>query len=94
MTKRVRESDQLKESIRAFMEIGRQRNLMVHQDYATFPLEKTLEEIYASYRQALDFVDQLPVFLDELDVAKPAEAPAALAADSASGNVDVRSRTG
>ena len=30
---------------------------MVHLDFATFALEKTLDEIYASYKKALLFVE-------------------------------------
>jgi hypothetical protein len=47
--------------VRAFLEVGSERNKLLHQDYATFPLEKTLEEIYAPYRSALDFVECLPL---------------------------------
>lgn len=59
MTERVRVSDGLKSSIRAFLEIGNERNKLVHQDFASFALEKTLEEIYALYKESLIFVDEL-----------------------------------
>jgi len=40
MKDRVKKSEPLTESIRAFLEVGSERNRLVHQDYATFPLEK------------------------------------------------------
>lgn len=49
--------DNLSSSIQAFMEIGRERNRMVHQDYGSYTLEKTSEEIYQMYRSATKFVE-------------------------------------
>lgn len=57
MGERIRASNDLRASIRAFLEIGNERNKLVHQDFASFSLEKTLEEIYTLYQQALLFVD-------------------------------------
>lgn len=68
MTGRVRQSEELHASVRAFLEVGNERNRLVHQDYATFPLDKTLEEIYGLYRVALQFVHQLPQAFRECDV--------------------------
>jgi RiboL-PSP-HEPN len=50
----------LRKSIEDFMEVGRDRNRLVHQDFATFPLEKTTEEIYEQYKSALGFVKIIP----------------------------------
>jgi hypothetical protein len=63
MNGRVAVRPELKSSIEAFLELGNERNLLVHQNYATFPLEKTLEEIYALYQSALLFVNSLPAAL-------------------------------
>lgn len=49
----------LEESVKAFMEIGRDRNRIVHQDYGTIYVEKTAEEIYSSYKKAVVFVDMV-----------------------------------
>lgn len=57
MNERIKVSDELKSSIRAFLEIGNERNKLVHQDFATFHLEKTLDEIYTLYKKSLLFVD-------------------------------------
>ncbi len=65
MGERTRASEELKNSIRAFLEIGNERNKLVHQDFASFSLEKTLDEIYALYRQSLLFVESLSTHLRE-----------------------------
>lgn len=47
-------------SISAFLEIGRERNRLVHQDYGSFFLEKSAEEIFGLYVSAMVFVDFVP----------------------------------
>lgn len=59
--------EEFAESVKAFMEIGSERNRLVHLDYATFPLEKTLDEIFALYESALAFIDYLPKALRDCD---------------------------
>jgi hypothetical protein len=56
MTAIIGENDALVGNIRAFMEIGRQRNLLVHSDYASHFIDKTPDEIYALYLAANGFV--------------------------------------
>jgi len=56
------------ESIKAFLEIGNERNRLAHQDFATFSLEKTMEEIYALYQKALLFVRQFPLMLRNFEI--------------------------
>ena len=63
MSKQVKASEGMQESIRAFLEVGNERNKLVHQDFATFSMEKTLEEIYSLYKKALTFVEALPLSL-------------------------------
>ncbi|MGW7516902.1 HEPN domain-containing protein [Streptomyces sp. NPDC054796] len=46
-----------------FMELGSLRNQLVHNNYATFPLDKTLEEVYALYLRGDGFVRSLPEVL-------------------------------
>lgn len=67
MVERIKASDDLRASIRAFLEVGNERNKLIHQDFASFPLEKTLEEIYELYRQSLLFVDGLATHLRECE---------------------------
>lgn len=47
-------------AIRAFMEIGRERNRIVHEDFGAAELEKSTAEIHGLYEQALLFVEQIP----------------------------------
>jgi hypothetical protein len=61
MTQRVRQSTDIQEAVKAFLEVGSERNKLVHQDYASFPLEKTLEEIYDLYKKAQTFADLFPM---------------------------------
>lgn len=68
MKSRIREDDDLDDAVRAFLEIGRERNRLVHQDFGAFPLEKTTEEIHALYRRALRFVEAVPGALRAFDV--------------------------
>jgi len=56
MTKRLGESNDLQEGLVAFLTLGELRNQLVHNDYATFTLEKTPNEIYDLYRKAVVFV--------------------------------------
>jgi hypothetical protein len=50
----------LHNAIEAFIELGQDRNRLVHEDFGTFYLEKTAEEIYDLYKIAKPFVDSLP----------------------------------
>jgi hypothetical protein len=59
MINKIKKSDQLQNSIRAFLELGGERNKLVHQNYAVFQLEKTLDEIYQLYQSANEFVETI-----------------------------------
>lgn len=56
----VADDDELASSIRAFLEVGRERNRLVHQDFASLSLEKTSREIYELYLTAMKFVEWFP----------------------------------
>lgn len=56
----LKENDDLGNSIAAFMKIGRARNELVHENIATFAFDKTSEEVYDTYKQALLFVEWFP----------------------------------
>ena len=60
MRQRVREDRDLDDSVKAFLEIGNLRNQMVHEDYADFQLNKTVEEVYSLYSSSARFVDDFP----------------------------------
>jgi len=66
MADEIKSDGNLAESIKAFIELGRERNRLVHQDFGTFSLEKTAEEIFQLYRTALPFVQCIPEKLRSL----------------------------
>lgn len=59
MAARLAADQALAEGVKAFMELGRERNLLVHSDYASHLINKTPEEIYALYQSALVFVNNI-----------------------------------
>lgn len=65
MQRVVNEDPELQKSIRSFLELGNLRNQLVHFDFASFPLEKTMEEIYGLYKNSLHFVENIPKWLRE-----------------------------
>ena len=67
MKARIRGDGDLDDSVRAFLELGRERNRLVHQDFGAVPLEKTTEEIHALYRRATLFVASVPAALRDFD---------------------------
>ena len=65
MKTEVKGDSKLDESIKAFLKLGDSRNALVHENFATFPLESSAEEIYELYKQASFFIETLPVKLRE-----------------------------
>lgn len=65
VSREIADSDDLESSIRAFLEIGGDRNRLVHQDYGNFVIEKTAEEIHHLYSSAERFVAWFPTALRE-----------------------------
>lgn len=59
MSQYANEHSEYQEAVRAFLDIGNTRNKLAHGNYAQFPMYKTIEEIYASYKVALQFVDSI-----------------------------------
>ncbi|MFE9474002.1 HEPN domain-containing protein [Streptomyces griseofuscus] len=53
----------IREGQEAFLEIGAIRNELVHSNYATYILDKTLAEVYHLYSKGSTFVDDLPRLL-------------------------------
>jgi RiboL-PSP-HEPN len=73
MSELVDGSKEMQGAVRAFLELGNERNRLVHQDFATFPMEKTLKEIYELYQSALMFVEALPKELRRCDAGSAAD---------------------
>lgn len=56
---RIAKNAALEEAVSLFIEIGRERNRMVHQDFGNYALEKTSAEINSSHRRAKLFISEL-----------------------------------
>ena len=56
----VKKDEQLHKSIVDFLEIGRERNRLVHGNFGDFTLEKTTSDVYELYESAVGFVDWFP----------------------------------
>lgn len=56
----IAEDEHLEQSVRAFLEIGRERNRLVHENFGDAPLEKTAADVYGLYESARVFVDWFP----------------------------------
>lgn len=61
----------LEDAIKSFIELGRLRNELVHQNFAVFPLNKTMDEVNELFQKARQFVDMLPMCLRELEPDQP-----------------------
>jgi hypothetical protein len=53
----VKNTSVLDDAVRAFLEIGKTRNVLVHQNAGSYFLEKTAEEIHQLHSKAIVFVD-------------------------------------
>lgn len=60
MASRIKKDPDLELQISAFMELGRERNKLVHGDYSSYIVEKTSEEIFEMYELATAFVAGVP----------------------------------
>lgn len=63
MREEVRSDIALNQAVKAFLELGLDRNRLVHGNFGSFALEKTSKEIFDQYRQALVFVEAMPKYL-------------------------------
>lgn len=61
MEAEVKQNPELDSAVKAFLDLGRDRNNVVHVDFATNAAAKTFDEVYNAYQTALQFVDALPV---------------------------------
>lgn len=57
ISNQIKESNELTEAVIAFLEIGRERNQMVHENFLEFNLGKSFEEIVKLNCKAMIFVD-------------------------------------
>jgi hypothetical protein len=62
-------TEPMKSALNSFLELGRLRNELVHQNFVTYPLEKTAQEVFQLYSRAMIFVNRVQQLLrvpDEL----------------------------
>jgi hypothetical protein len=60
MNERIRRDTTFAISVKDFVQLGSLRNQLVHQNYASFTLEKTADEIWGLYESACKFIEVLP----------------------------------
>jgi hypothetical protein len=54
---RIKQNQELEESMKAFIEIGHLRNILVHSNFAAYNLDnKTTEEIVSLYKKSIPFL--------------------------------------
>ena len=63
MKDEVNQNDNLDNAIKSFLEIGRERNRLVHSNFGSFNLEKTPNEIYELYKNGISFLNDIPLHL-------------------------------
>ncbi len=65
MREDIKKTPELKAGCDAFLELGSLRNRLVHQNFASFAFEKTAEEVYNDYKQAIRFVEYVVARLSD-----------------------------
>ena len=63
MIQKVNADENLEESIKAFLELGNLRNQLVHENFAAYPMAKTVDEVFDLFKKADIFVNG---FTDEI----------------------------
>ena len=74
MRDHVRSNSEYDAAVQAFLTIGRERNELVHENFGQFPLEKTIDSIYDTYKSALPFVNSIGSFLSEFNAGNDIDA--------------------
>jgi hypothetical protein len=87
MTALVKGTPELDKAIKAFLELGEGRNMLAHQNFAAFAMQKTSDEIFKLYQDAMPFIESVRTELRTCShKLKPAPAiptaPAAVEADA------------
>lgn len=75
--KQIRDDAGIDQSVREFMFVNNQRNILVHGNFAAISAEVTFEEAWSKYQAALRFVEWLSIKLREAAAGLPAPEPEA-----------------
>lgn len=67
MKSKVKADENLEQSIKDFLFLGKTRNELVHCNYALFKIDMTVEEIFKKFESALKFIELLIPFCDEFN---------------------------
>jgi hypothetical protein len=59
MTALVKATPDLDRAIKAFLELGDGRNMLAHQNFAAFAMQKTSDEIFKLYQDAMPFIESV-----------------------------------
>ena len=59
VSKEIRDDSSLAQGCKSFLQLGDERNRLVHENFANASVEKTLQEIIELYRQALVFIEYI-----------------------------------
>ena len=62
ISQKLKEKPEIKSAEKSFIEIGYERNLMVHENFLGYQFNKTVEEVQALYNDALLYIN----FLQEI----------------------------
>jgi len=57
---KIKGSVELSNAAKSFIELGSERNNLVHRNFGNYPLQKTAQEIYDMYLEAVKFVYLIP----------------------------------
>lgn len=60
MEREIKDSDELGEAMKEFIFLNSQRNLLVHNNYASFPLGSSMDELWNKFGSARRLSDWLP----------------------------------
>lgn len=69
--KKFQADQELQDSVRAFLWIGNTRNQIVHNNFVTFALDKTADEVYDEYTKSIYFISELEKALGREDSQLP-----------------------
>ncbi|MDJ0106329.1 HEPN domain-containing protein [Rhodococcus erythropolis] len=69
----LRNDDEFRDEHNAFMKLGSLRNQLVHQDYASFSLDQTPDELINLYRLAIRFPDRFEALVLDPELAREGE---------------------